>query len=147
MFRIREAREACNMTQAALAEKLGINGVTLSGYETGKHDPKSDTLIKIAQICGVTVDFLLGRETQGGSQVSDKAMKLAQRYDGLSDYAKAIIDCVLEQEEKLGKVMFKTVPIIGEAKLDGTVEMKEAARRELKDVKEEDLIVLKPDLI
>jgi len=45
-----------------LAEKLGINGVTLSGYENGKHDPKSDTLVKIAQICDVTVDYLLGRE-------------------------------------------------------------------------------------
>ena len=34
----------------------------MSGYETGKHDPKSDMLAKIAQICGVTVDYLLGRE-------------------------------------------------------------------------------------
>lgn len=54
----------CGLTQAALAEKLGINGVTLSGYETGKHDPKSDTLVKIAHICGVSVDYLLGREPE-----------------------------------------------------------------------------------
>lgn len=64
LFRIREARERCGLTQAALAEKLGVNGVTLSGYENGKHDPKSDTLVKIAQICGVSVDYLLGREQE-----------------------------------------------------------------------------------
>lgn len=62
MFRIREARESAGMTQAELAELLGINNVTLSGYETGKHDPKSATLVQIAKICHTTTDFLLGRE-------------------------------------------------------------------------------------
>ena len=61
-FRIREAREAASLTQAQLAEQLGINGVTLSGYETGKHDPKSATLVEIAKICNTTTDFLLGRD-------------------------------------------------------------------------------------
>ena len=62
IFRIREAREAAGMTQAELAALLGINNVTLSGYETGKHDPKSATLVQIAKICNTTTDFLLGRE-------------------------------------------------------------------------------------
>lgn len=61
-FRIREAREAAGMTQSELAALLGINNVTLSGYETGKHDPKSATLVQIAKICNTTTDFLLGRE-------------------------------------------------------------------------------------
>ena len=60
-FRIKEARESAGYTQAELAEKLGINAVTLSGYETGKHDPKSEMLVKIALILGVTVDYLLNR--------------------------------------------------------------------------------------
>lgn len=64
MFRIREAREAAGMTQAELAQLLGINNVTLSGYETGKHDPKSATLVQIAKICNTTTDFLLGRENK-----------------------------------------------------------------------------------
>lgn len=42
-------------------------------------------------------------------------------------------------------IKMKNVPVIGEAVLDGTVEMKEEARRELEGVKEEDLIVFKPD--
>ena len=50
-FRIREARERCGLTQAELASKLNINAVTLSGYETGKHVPKSETLSLIAVIC------------------------------------------------------------------------------------------------
>ena len=59
-FRIREARIAANLTQDQLASMLGIKNTTLSGYETGAHDPKSNTLIEIAKICNTTVDYLLG---------------------------------------------------------------------------------------
>lgn len=100
MFRIREAREQCGLTQAALADKLGLNGVTLSGYETGKHDPKSDTLVRIAQICGVSVDFLLGREDKNSRPLSDHALTIARAYETMSNYGRAIIDCVVEQENK-----------------------------------------------
>ena len=56
IFRIKDAREAAGISQAQLAEQLGINATTLSGYETGRHDPKSDTLILIADICHTTID-------------------------------------------------------------------------------------------
>lgn len=59
-FRIKEARKAANLTQRQLADRLGIKVSTLSGYEIGAHDPKSNTLSKIADICHTTVDFLLG---------------------------------------------------------------------------------------
>lgn len=59
-FRIKEARKAAKLTQRELAEKLGIKVSTLSGYEVGAHDPKSNTLTKIAEICETTVDYLLG---------------------------------------------------------------------------------------
>ena len=59
-FRIKEARIAANLTQRELADMLGIKDATLSGYETGAHDPKSNTLIEIARICNTTTDFLLG---------------------------------------------------------------------------------------
>lgn len=51
-----------NLSQGELAAKLGVARNTLSGYENGLHDPKSDVLSQIADICGVTVDFLLGLE-------------------------------------------------------------------------------------
>lgn len=63
-FRIKEAREKANIEQRVLAQKLGISPSTLSGYESGKHDPKSENLSQIADICGVSVDYLLGRESE-----------------------------------------------------------------------------------
>ena len=61
-FKIKEARQLAKLTQKELALRLGVSAGTLSDYENGNHDPKSDYLSKIADECGVTVDFLLGRE-------------------------------------------------------------------------------------
>lgn len=63
-FRIKEARKAANLTQRQLAELLGIKVSTLSGYEIGSHDPKSNTLADIARICSTTVDYLLGLDNE-----------------------------------------------------------------------------------
>ena len=97
-FLIKEARERKGYTQVELAKLLNIAGSTLAGYESGDHDPKSITLSKIAQLCDVSVDYLLGREE---SEYSKKALELAYAYDNcISEYGKAIIDCVLEQERR-----------------------------------------------
>ena len=61
-FKIKEARILLGISQKELAEKLGVASGTLSGYESGLHDPKSDILCKIADICNVSVDFLLCRD-------------------------------------------------------------------------------------
>jgi transcriptional regulator with XRE-family HTH domain len=58
--RIVKARELSSLSQKELAEKIGISPSTLNGYEKGNHDPKSIGLIKIAQTCNVTTDYLLG---------------------------------------------------------------------------------------
>jgi len=59
-FRIKEARENAGYSQKELAEIIGVAPNTFHGYESGKHDPKSDLLVKIANACNVSTDFLLG---------------------------------------------------------------------------------------
>ena len=61
-FQIKEARELAGLSQKELAEKIGVAPNTFHGYESGKHDPKSNLLADIARVCGVSVDFLLGLE-------------------------------------------------------------------------------------
>lgn len=57
--RIKEAREAANMTQAELAEMAGITRVSLSRIETGANpNPSVQTAIRIAKTLGVSMDFL-----------------------------------------------------------------------------------------
>ena len=51
--RIRAARKNANMTQAELAQKLGISYVGVSQWENGLRQPKYETLKKIADAIGV----------------------------------------------------------------------------------------------
>jgi transcriptional regulator with XRE-family HTH domain len=99
-FRIKEAREAAGLSQAQLAEYLGINATTLSGYETGRHDPKSDTLIMIAKVCCTTVDYLLDHEPAVNERLSTAALNIAHKYDSLDEWGKRAIDAIMDVESQ-----------------------------------------------
>jgi len=59
--RLREARLKANLMQKDAAKKIGISNVTLSQYEKGIRNPDPNTLIKLANLYGVSIDWLLGR--------------------------------------------------------------------------------------
>ena len=62
MNRIRELRKAINLTQGDLAKMLNTTTSNVSGWESGKWQPDNESLIKLAEIYNVSVDYLLGRE-------------------------------------------------------------------------------------
>lgn len=64
------------LTQAEVAAALGVSSVVFSRYETGKRQPSIDTLIQMADIFGVTVDYLLGRQDIEDSTLSDYELHL-----------------------------------------------------------------------
>jgi transcriptional regulator with XRE-family HTH domain len=59
--RVRSLREGGQMTQAELGEAIGVHKVQVSRYETANLLPSADTLLKLADLFGVSVDFLLCR--------------------------------------------------------------------------------------
>ena len=61
---LKKSREATGLTQAQVADKLGISDGTYKNYEQGKREPNNSLLCRIADIFGVTTDYLLGREQQ-----------------------------------------------------------------------------------
>ena len=56
--RLRAVRD--KLSQAKMAEKLGIPQQTYSGWESGAHQPKLEMLEKISLMFSVTTDWLLG---------------------------------------------------------------------------------------
>lgn len=58
------------MTQAQLAQKLGVTKSVISAYETGLRLPSYDVLIHIAKIYNVSTDYLLGVERKQGVDLS-----------------------------------------------------------------------------
>ncbi len=57
---IKSLREAQKMTQAELAERVGVTGATISTYEVGTRMPSYEVLIALAQVFKVSTDNLLG---------------------------------------------------------------------------------------
>ena len=55
----KKARMTANLTQSAIAEKLGISRTTVAMWETGESLPRADKLPQLAEILGCTVDELL----------------------------------------------------------------------------------------
>lgn len=59
---ISELRKRRGLSQAQLADKLGIGTSTLGMYETDKREPSYQTLLAIADYFNQSVDELLGRK-------------------------------------------------------------------------------------
>lgn len=56
-----KARELSGKTQEMVASEIGIPQNQYSRYELGKNEPKSALVKKLAEVLGVTTDYLLGR--------------------------------------------------------------------------------------
>ena len=56
--KIREYRERAGLTQAELAEKVGVRRETLLHLESGKYNPSLKLAMDLAKLFGVTVEEL-----------------------------------------------------------------------------------------
>lgn len=75
--RIAELRKNKGWSQDELAEKLGMNRANISNYERNVISSiPSDVLMKLSDLFGVTVDFLLGRQENPDSPASGFLEKL-----------------------------------------------------------------------
>ena len=59
--RIKELREAHGYSQRQIAEQLGMLQPQYFRYETGMRDLPSSLLIHLANLYGVSIDYLLGQ--------------------------------------------------------------------------------------
>ena len=54
--RIREARTTAGLTQAALAERVGVTRQTIIAIEQGRYSPSLETAFQIARALEATLD-------------------------------------------------------------------------------------------
>lgn len=73
---IKDIRVRKNLTQAQVANALGVSSVVYSRYETGSRQPSIEVIIQLADIFGVTVDYLLGRQDIEDSTLSEYEIQL-----------------------------------------------------------------------
>lgn len=56
------------MTQAALAQKIGVRQQTIAQYLSGRSMPALDTFANLCAVLEVSSDYLLGLEDETGSK-------------------------------------------------------------------------------
>ncbi|MNB71345.1 HTH-type transcriptional regulator Xre [compost metagenome] len=90
--RIAELRKKRNMTQGDLAVIVGKSTSTVAMWETGKRDPDSSMISKLADTFGTSTDYLLGGETEQVSNETPVSIKAWLRSDN---------DLLPEEKEQL----------------------------------------------
>ncbi|EAV9986179.1 helix-turn-helix transcriptional regulator [Listeria monocytogenes] len=59
--RLKQLRKNNNKTQEDISKILGISRGAYSHIENGRNEPDMETIVKLANIFGVSTDYLLGR--------------------------------------------------------------------------------------
>ena len=75
---LKEIRNNRKLKQKQVADALGCSAVVYSRYETGDREPSIETLLRLADVFGVTVDYMLGRQQIEHSTLSSYEIELIE---------------------------------------------------------------------
>lgn len=59
--RLKAARKRRRLTQAQLADRMGLPTSSIGQFECGARQPSATNLVRLANALGVSTDYLLGR--------------------------------------------------------------------------------------
>lgn len=114
--RLKSARKNCKISQKKLAQELYISQQAYAKYETGAATPNPETLHAIADLLGVSADYLLGRDiskivqtespaplseneanaekpaAETGSELSEDAQRIAMKASLLSEESRKTLE-------------------------------------------------------
>lgn len=110
---LKRFRKQKKLTQEELANKIGVIRATYWAYEKGTIMPPYEKIELIADVFGITIDELMGRDTDK-SDISDDLSRLIRKlekenqiYDGklLNEQTRQLLIASLENSVKLLKIM------------------------------------------
>ena len=89
--RIAVLRKGAGWSQTELASRLGVSPSAVGMYEQGRREPSAQTLLQIAQVLGVSVDYLIsGRVPEAGDfspeeLIRSRITSVQRRLEGRQD--------------------------------------------------------------
>lgn len=76
MNRIKEARLAAGLSQKFVALSLGLKAPSVCNWENGKTTPTPENYAALANLFGVTIDYLMGADETQGTPIPQSALVL-----------------------------------------------------------------------
>lgn len=114
--RLKKARMNKRLTQQEVANKIDVSNGAISGYERNYRDPDTETLKKLANLYGVSLDWLNGRDDKEGEYTLPEEV---------------ILNVIREAEEEF-KVSLRDDPVVESAVRDllkNLAKMKQATQK------------------
>jgi transcriptional regulator with XRE-family HTH domain len=109
--RVKTLRKEMKLTQQGLGDKVGLKKSSISEIENGRNSPSNEVLNKLAEVFGVTADYLLGRSEhkkltmEESSEIKKEMLEMADKIEKLDNSKQETIlnmmKNILEQASKL----------------------------------------------
>lgn len=99
--RIKEARNALNMTQEELAKLLGVTKGAVANYENETSHPKEPVMYKMFEALQVDANYLFQDVVKIPKKVNDVTFSEFERikkYRNLDKYGQELVDLILDKE-------------------------------------------------
>lgn len=96
--RLKKARRDSGLTQQQVAESLGVDKTTYSGYETGRRQPDVPKLRMICQMLHLSGDELLETGHGKNTGIDLAELRHIQRFRALDSHGKELVELVLDKE-------------------------------------------------
>ncbi len=101
--RVAAARESADMTQAALAKRLGIKISTLRAWEDDLSEPRANRLSMLAGILGVSMMWLINGEGEGLDGPDEEPSSAASVNEVVNELRELRVD-MLKKAEQIGRL-------------------------------------------
>lgn len=81
-IKLKDLRKKRGLSQREIAERLNLTKTTYARYEIGESEPNVDTMIKLADYFGVSIDYLIDHQTEG-SNMSESQKEIVEDFKKL----------------------------------------------------------------
>lgn len=92
---IRKARLAKGLSQAELGKRVRSDGRSISNYERGVSLPSAEAVVRLAEVLGVSCDYLLRGDGEVGGEADPELRELLRDAQALSPTDRDVIKEVI----------------------------------------------------
>jgi transcriptional regulator with XRE-family HTH domain len=101
--KIKRLRQENNWSQERLGQKVGVNRLIIGKYERGQAIPSTETLQKLSEVFGVSIDYLLSdnnNKNLANVAIKDKTLleyfeEIDRMDEGVKDSVKFFLDAII----------------------------------------------------
>lgn len=111
---LKELRYLKGWSQAQAAEKIGVAQQTYANYENAYRHASYETLLKLAEMYDVTVDYLLGKES---NNVPQSQSRKSSSLDNATPAQKELVNRALESSDRVCNRVLAYMDVITDREL------------------------------